>query len=94
MDEATPLVIISDLYAASAYSEDLEQYINKAYEEGDKDVVGCYETGKLNCLASDEDKNEKEEIKRYTDKDEYQDSNSFTTWVIKLWINLLNVKIQ
>jgi glutaredoxin len=37
----TPLVIISDLYAASAYSESLEKYIDKAYELKDKDIVSC-----------------------------------------------------
>ena len=37
----TPLVIISDLYAASAYSESLEKYINQAYELKDKDIVSC-----------------------------------------------------
>ncbi len=35
----TPFVVISDIYAAAAYSENLETYINKAYKEGDKDVV-------------------------------------------------------
>ncbi len=46
----TPLVIISDKYAAAAYSQDLETYINEAYEEGDKDVVSCVAEGKENCL--------------------------------------------
>lgn len=36
----TPFVVISDLYAAATYSTDLESYIDKAYEEGDKDIVG------------------------------------------------------
>ncbi len=52
---ATPLVIISDLYAAATYSEDLEEIIDKAYAEGDKDVVGCYENNGTNCLAGVED---------------------------------------
>ena len=46
----TPFVVISDLYAAAAYSENLEEFINKAYEVGDKDVVGCYESNGENCL--------------------------------------------
>ncbi len=40
---STPMVIISDLYAQSGYNENLEEYINKAYEEGDRDIVGCFE---------------------------------------------------
>lgn len=35
----TPFVVISNVYAAATYSTDLESYINKAYKEGDKDVV-------------------------------------------------------
>ncbi len=48
--EATPFVVISDLYAASAYSTSLESLINEAYEKGDKDIVQCYANGKDNCL--------------------------------------------
>ena len=48
--EATPFVVISDLYAASAYNTSLESVINEAYENGDKDIVKCYEDGKDNCL--------------------------------------------
>lgn len=55
---ATPFVVISDLYAAATYSEDLEQYIDKAYNEGDKDVVGCYANGGSNCLPGAKDTNE------------------------------------
>ena len=32
----TPFVVISDIYAYAIYSEDLEEIINKAYEEGDR----------------------------------------------------------
>ena len=48
--EGTPFVVISDLYAAAAYSEDLEEYINAAYEEGDKDVVSCIKDGGTDCI--------------------------------------------
>lgn len=48
--EATPFVVISDLYAASAYNTSLESVINEAYEKGDKDIVKCYADGKDNCL--------------------------------------------
>ncbi len=41
----TPFVVISDLYASTTYSESLESYINKAYEQGDKDIVSCLEKG-------------------------------------------------
>ena len=49
--QGTPFVVISDLYAASAYSESLESIINEAYEKGDKDIVGCYADGKDDCLS-------------------------------------------
>ena len=48
--QGTPFVVISDLYAASAYSTSLESIINQAYEEGDKDIVQCYADGKTDCL--------------------------------------------
>lgn len=48
--QATPFVVISDLYAAAAYNTDLESTINQAYEKGDKDIVSCIENGKTNCL--------------------------------------------
>lgn len=43
--QATPFVIISDTYAASGLNYELEKEINKAYEEGDNDIVGCYIKG-------------------------------------------------
>ena len=46
----TPFVVISDLYAAASYSDNLESVINKAVEEGDKDVVGCIASKKDSCL--------------------------------------------
>ena len=48
--EATPFVIISDLYAASEYNTSLESIIDKAYEQGDKDIVSCISSGKNNCI--------------------------------------------
>ena len=48
--EGTPFVVISDIYAMASYSEDLEDVINEAYEKGDKDIVGCFEKGKDDCL--------------------------------------------
>ena len=47
----TPFVVISDIYAAATYSESLSDYIEKAYKDGDKDVVGCYEQGGTECLS-------------------------------------------
>ncbi len=43
----TPFVVISDLYAAATYSTALESYIDKAYQEGDKDIVGKIERDEL-----------------------------------------------
>ncbi len=48
--QGTPFVVISDLYATTSYSDSLEDVINEAYEAGDKDIVGCYESGKSDCL--------------------------------------------
>lgn len=48
--QGTPFVVISNLYAVAAYNNQIEAYIDKAYEEGDKDVVGCYAKGGTNCL--------------------------------------------
>ena len=48
--QGTPFVVISDLYAVAGYSTSLEDVINEAYEKGDKDIVGCYENGKDDCL--------------------------------------------
>lgn len=54
---STPLVVISDIYAANAYSESLEDVINEAYEEGDKDAVSCIENGGTNveCVRGAKD---------------------------------------
>ena len=49
--QATPFVVVSDVYAQTGYNNTLEEVINKVYDEGDKDVVGCYEEGKDNCLV-------------------------------------------
>lgn len=48
--QGTPFVVISDLYAKAALNQTLESVINEAYELGDKDIVGCYESGKTGCL--------------------------------------------
>ena len=48
----TPFVVISDIYAATGYSTNLEQYIDEAYEQGDKDAVKCIEDGKDNCIST------------------------------------------
>ena len=47
--DSTPFVVISDVYAASAYSNSLESIINSVYISGDKDIVGCYENGNTYC---------------------------------------------
>ena len=48
--QGTPLIVISDLYAAAAYNPDLEKVIEEAYQKGDKDIVGCIADDKNDCL--------------------------------------------
>ena len=48
--QATPFVVVSDVYASAGYNSNLETVINEVYETGDKDVVKCFEKGKTNCL--------------------------------------------
>lgn len=48
--QATPFVVVSDVYASAGYNSSLETVINEVYETGDKDVVKCFEKGKTNCL--------------------------------------------
>ena len=52
--QGTPFVVISDIYAAASYSEDLEEYINQALEEGDRDAVSCIKKGKSDCVRMNE----------------------------------------
>lgn len=49
----TPLIIISNIYASSTYSTELESIIDYAYENGDVDVVSCIEKNENNCLKDD-----------------------------------------
>ncbi len=61
--EGTPLVVISDLYAAATYSTSLESIINEAYAEGDKDAVSCIENATsegYNCIKTQSESTEKE----------------------------------
>lgn len=54
---STPLVVISDIYAENSYNNKLEETIEKAYEEGDKDAVSCLEKGGKNseCVRGAKD---------------------------------------
>ena len=72
--QGTPFVVISDLYAASAYSTSLESVINDAYEKGDKDIVSCYADGKEDCLN-----HLAKEDNKVTDNDSATGAN---TWVV------------
>lgn len=72
--QGTPFVVISDLYAASAYSTSLESVINEAYEKGDKDIVSCYADGKEDCLN-----HLAKEDNKVTDNDSATGAN---TWVV------------
>lgn len=78
----TPFVIISDLYAAANYSENLEDYINLAYEQGDKDVVSCYANGGTNCLEGADPSL----VVPTTTKDDKKDVETITTVVLLLII--------
>ena len=72
--QGTPFVVISDLYAASAYSTSLESVINEAYEKGDKDIVSCYADEKEDCLN-----HLAKEDNKVTDNDSATGAN---TWVV------------
>ena len=75
--QGTPFVVISDIYATTGYSTSLESAINQAYEEGDKDIVGCYESGKDNCL---------DHLKGTTTKKTESSSNSLITIICSIAI--------
>ena len=47
--QSTPFVVIGNVYAEAAYNTALEEVINQVYEDGDKDIVGCFEKGKKDC---------------------------------------------
>ena len=46
----TPFVVISNVYAVTSYSTDLEDIIDQAYKKGHVDVVGCLDKGGTNCF--------------------------------------------
>ena len=48
--QATPFVVISDVFATAGYNARLESVIDEVYEAGDKDIVKCYADGKTDCL--------------------------------------------
>lgn len=48
--DKTPLVVISDTFAANTTVGDFEEIIDEAYENGDSDVVECISEHKDNCL--------------------------------------------
>lgn len=64
--QATPFVVVSDIYAASGYNQGLESVINQAYLEGDKDAVECLKNGNEDCIRQKEGttKKEKKEVKK------------------------------
>ena len=63
---ATPLVVISDIYAANGYNQSLESVIEEAYEKGDKEVVKCIESGEKNCLPESENSSKQEDTTKDT----------------------------
>lgn len=56
---ATPFVVISNAYAKAAYNSSLESVIDSVYEEGDKDIVGCFERNEENCVIKESTGEEK-----------------------------------
>ena len=83
--QGTPFVVISNVYAAATYSTNLEAYIDKAYEEGDKDVVSCYANGGENCLEG-ADPNIKVDDTAKETKDDTKDVEAITTILLALII--------
>ena len=63
---STPFVVISDTYASSGYNTSLENIINQAYLEGDKDAVECIKNGNKDCIRQKEGTTKKEtkEVKK------------------------------
>ena len=82
----TPFVVISNLYAVSGYSTSLEAYINKAFEEGDKDVVGCYANGGENCLEGADPSITVDPTPSDSKKDDKNDVDTITTIILLLII--------
>ena len=60
---STPFVVISDTFAGNGYNTDLEDIIDAAYEEGDKDAVSCISKGNDDCIRLNEKAIEEEEAK-------------------------------
>lgn len=86
--QGTPFVVISDLYAAAAYSTNLEEIINQAYEAGDKDVVGCYANDGTNCLegADPSIKVDWSLVPSESEKDDKKDVETISTIILLLFI--------
>ncbi len=82
--QGTPFVVISNIYAAASYSESLESVINKAYEDGDKDIVGCFAEGK-DCSDKIEN-NSGNVITSDGKKEDKKDTNSITAVVVLVLI--------
>lgn len=80
--QGTPFVVISNLYAVASYSTNLESYINKAYEEGDKDVVSCYANGGTNCLEGADPSIVVDPTSDTDTKDDKKDVDLITTIVL------------
>ena len=83
--DATPFVVISDVYASTGYSTNLESYIDAAYEAGDKDVVGCYANGGTSCLTG-ADTSIVVDPSTSESKDDSKDVDTITTIILVLII--------
>lgn len=47
--QATPFVVVGNVYGAAGYNASLESIINQVYDEGETDVVACFEEGRSDC---------------------------------------------
>ena len=84
--QGTPFVVISNVYAAASYSESLESIINKAYEDGDADIVGCFIDDNEGCADKivesteiPETTNESDNTETTGTKSKESDNSSTTT---------------
>lgn len=92
--QGTPFVVISNIYAAASYNDQLESVINEAYEAGDKDIAGCFEDDKDGC--ADKIKESEEEpttddsttdpTQTLDNKKESSDNNSVTAAIVLILI--------
>lgn len=88
---STPFVVISNFYAESMYSNNLEQYIDRAYEEGDKDVVECIKNNQDDCAEIIEER--ENTLISDENQDNEKDSQSTNSWLTPLLVVVFSIII-